>query len=210
MSKTMDKVKQMVGLESDRPATRPPPSQEALKAVREKYAAAGQSQCLTFYDQLSAKEQSDLYVQLSEIDPDQINKIVKSAQDVAQNKKDDLAPLPSDISGSLIDCEPKTKEEWYKEGLKLVSENKCAVIVMAGGQGTRLGSSDPKGCFDIGLPSHKSLFQLQDRASHPCLLQSSQLHIVLKQTSLARRPDSCDVCLLVDAVGHLHSLDIVL
>ena len=45
-------------------------------------------------------------------------------------------------------------------GKKLIQEGKVATLLLAGGQGTRLGFDKPKGFFPISVVKHKSLFQL--------------------------------------------------
>ncbi|EMC99304.1 hypothetical protein BAUCODRAFT_31620 [Baudoinia panamericana UAMH 10762] len=142
-----------------------PPADADLKELREKYEKAGQGQVFTYWDDLKPHEKGQLFQQLQPIDPEHINKIADKAlnppKPTSEDEKPVLEQLPESATTSTIDSKQGDLEKWYKSGLESISQNQVAVVLMAGGQGTRLGSSAPKGCYDIGLPSKKSLFQLQ-------------------------------------------------
>ncbi|KAI3641806.1 hypothetical protein MIR68_000075 [Amoeboaphelidium protococcarum] len=133
------------------------------QTVYDKYKAAGQEHVFHYYSSLPAEQQQSLLQQLSQIDPARINRIFKQAtapkdQSAAAKKLD---PLPTDAYDSVENVSADQLAKWNQLGLDAIKKGQVCVVLLAGGQGTRLGSSNPKGCFDIGLPSHKSLFQLQ-------------------------------------------------
>ncbi|KAI1609123.1 UDP-N-acetylglucosamine pyrophosphorylase [Exophiala viscosa] len=139
------------------------PAEDELKTLRQKYEKAKQEHVFAFYDQLNTQEKASLFDQLSTFDPDRINVLADKAlhPPTASGEEPSIEPLPESASASVLDASKEQTEEWYNAGLGHIAKNTVALVLMAGGQGTRLGSSDPKGCFDIGLPSHKSLFQMQ-------------------------------------------------
>lgn len=125
---------------------------------------AGQEHLFKHYSSLSPQEQQEFINQLAKIDnPSKLIETVKQAIKFSKNnsKSRNLSQLPVESTASTLESSNEVLNNWSDIGLEAISKNEVAVLLMAGGQGTRLGSSDPKGCFNIELPSKKSLFQIQ-------------------------------------------------
>ncbi len=124
-----------------------------IKALLKKY---GQEHLLNNYDNLDDKAKVELINQIKSIDFDLMNNLYKTTKENKTNNNDKITPIDYMDKFKLND-----KYKYYENiGKKAIKEGKLAAVTMAGGQGTRLGHSGPKGTYDIGLDSHKSLFEL--------------------------------------------------
>ncbi|KAI5864797.1 nucleotide-diphospho-sugar transferase [Durotheca rogersii] len=133
-----------------------------VQSLKASYDEAGQGHVFTYFDSLALPEQKAFFEQLQKIDPARVNKLRELALNPPKEDGEAvLEPLPDSANASILDSKPEDIQRWYDLGLELIGKGEVAVVLLAGGQGTRLGSKAPKGCFDIQLPSHKSLFQIQ-------------------------------------------------
>lgn len=134
--------------------------------LHERYESAGQGHLLKFWPTLDKAERAALSAQLEALDIERVNRIYHhavSAEKAASDpntKSDPIEPLPEGTVDFAFG-HSGGEAQWRATGLQAIARGEVGVLLMAGGQGTRLGSSAPKGCYDIGLPSHKSLFQYQ-------------------------------------------------
>ena len=124
-----------------------------------------QEHLLSYWDSLNEDKKQSFFCDLRSINFAEVKRDFQRATDEANDKekKDEkLEPVPSEYLGSVIGKANTGKVNiWQKKGLAAIGEGKVAVLLLAGGQGTRLGVSYPKGMFDVGLPSGKTLYQLQ-------------------------------------------------
>ena len=95
--------------------------------------------------------------EILDINFNQLNQLYKNIFE-----KKDISPIKIEPI-NYIEKEKLNVEEYEKYkllGEKIIKENKYAVVTMAGGQGTRLGHNGPKGTYDFGLDTHKSIFEV--------------------------------------------------
>ena len=126
---------------------------EEVKDILKKY---GQEHLLNHYEELDEQKKETLLKQINHIDFELVNKLYDSTKEQKINTNDKITPIDYLDKFKLND-----QYKYYESiGKKAIKEGKLAAVTMAGGQGTRLGHSGPKGTYDIGLDSHKSLFEL--------------------------------------------------
>lgn len=133
--------------------------------VEQAFRSAGQGQVFDFSSFLTEDDKATLYKNLASFDPVEVSTCFKTAMEAhlgAADKLDDqMQPVPIEVFGSFAQTDTSQLQKYEDDGLKSISEGHVAVILLAGGQGTRLGVPYPKGMYDVGLPSEKTLYQLQ-------------------------------------------------
>lgn len=123
---------------------------ENTKELLKKY---DQEHLLKFYDQLSDNEKEQLLAQIDKLDFSILNNL--NAENRPCSQRGRIEP----ISAVTVNDIEKNKDEYFRIGTSALKDGKVAAVLLAGGQGTRLGFDKPKGMFNIGINKELYIFE---------------------------------------------------
>ena len=128
-------------------------------ALHERYARAGQGHVFAFWDALDDAGRARLASQAARFDPEAVGRAFRAAR--ARAAQPDRLEPPDVLRLPERGGDPALRERARARGLELLAAGSVAVLVVAGGQGTRLGFEGPKGAFPLGPVSGRTLFAQQ-------------------------------------------------
>lgn len=121
---------------------------EAYKKLEE----YGQTHLLKYYDELSEDSKKSLLSQIENLD---LSLLKLTRKDESENARGKFEPL----GAITIDDIKENYDKYTATGIKAIQDKKVAVVLLAGGQGTRLGFEHPKGMFNIGVTKTLYIFE---------------------------------------------------
>lgn len=128
----------------------------AYESAASLLAKHGQGHMLKFWDRLTADQKDGLLKQIAAIDFAVLAKMkAETAKSAAPASEIEPAPVLS----------PDAEERVRAKGLggEALRAGKVGVLLVAGGQGTRLGFEGPKGVFPVGPITGATLFEIHAR-----------------------------------------------
>ncbi|MGN0812652.1 MAG: UTP--glucose-1-phosphate uridylyltransferase [Candidatus Coproplasma sp.] len=130
---------------------------EAASALLEKY---GQQHLLHYYEKLSDSQRGILLDAIEEID-------FSAFKCLNTEEKKELGEVTPIEALSLKEIK-KQSSRFMQTGLAAIREGRVGVVLLAGGQGTRLGYDGPKGTFNIGINRPLYIFECQINSIKNC------------------------------------------
>ena len=121
-----------------------------LEALRSVLTENRQEHLLPFLDGMTAKEAADFEAEIGKID---FSALMAICEHSATRGK--ITP----IEAYTLEKRSEHRKQNVAQGIEILKSGKLAALMLAGGQGTRLGSDRPKGCYNIGVTRDYYLFQ---------------------------------------------------
>ena len=117
-----------------------------------------QEHVINLLEKLNGEQKRNLINQIEKIDFHQLQELYDNTKKEIIIKENKIEPLPYIDKSKLSKNE---KEELESLGEEVIRKGEYAVVTMAGGQGTRLGHSGPKGTFKLDVYGKgKYLFEI--------------------------------------------------
>lgn len=118
----------------------------------EKLAKHDQTHLLKYYEELDESKQKELIEQIDGTDFSVVENLDHRESGAERGKITPIASMEID--------EIEEKRPYFEElGLSAIKEQKVGAVLLAGGMGTRLGSDEPKGVYNIGLTKDLYIFE---------------------------------------------------
>lgn len=118
----------------------------------QKLTEAGQEHVLSYYEELTEGQKEMLLAQIEATDFSILSSLENRKE---ENVKGKITPL-----AAMQLSEIKTRETEFRTiGMEAIRQGKVGAVLLAGGMGTRLGSDNPKGMYNIGVNKEVYIFQ---------------------------------------------------
>ncbi|MBN1419553.1 MAG: UTP--glucose-1-phosphate uridylyltransferase [Planctomycetes bacterium] len=129
-------------------------SRERYDRLRDLAEGRGQGHVLRFWDDLDEAGRERLLADVEAIEFDELDRLVSG--DLVARIPDTRGARPATID--TLDA--AESERMARAGEKALAAGEVGALLLAGGQGSRLGFHGPKGLFPIGPVSGKTLFEI--------------------------------------------------
>ncbi len=130
-----------------------------IEKLRKRAAEYGQEHLFQFWKNLSADEQAGLAAQVAAVDFALLQRLEQEFQGRGASTQPQLEPAPV-IPIAATEPHQQAPAAARGAGEAALRAGRVGCFLVAGGQGTRLGISGPKGAFEIGPVTRRTLFQI--------------------------------------------------